>query len=414
MRLSQLLQQRVRLPVSDRRGSVSVLVALALPPLIVLMALGIDASDWAMQRVELQRVADLAAMAGAARYASTTDASAALAAAASVAAVNPVSGATVTPTFVSPASVSVTAQKSAGFLFAPSLIDSSTPPTISATAVADVSSRASGQACVLALKGIGTGVTTTDDIIVNGSPHVTLRNCDLRSNASMIFNGTPHVDVGSIVASGTILTNGSVDMTCPSGQSPCDQQSAGVQQIPDPFASTYGELLTMPAGRTNQPAGSSIPPPPANTAYRSLTFNATDASLQPGVYYVAGSVIINGNPTITGAGVTLVLGGSLIMNGTPTVTLSAPSSGSTAGLLVATTASSLTLNGNNTTTLAGAVYVPNGSITVNGSNSTASTCLVAVAQAVTFNGSDNFANSGCGALGVPPVYDLPPIARLVQ
>ncbi|GAA4476183.1 hypothetical protein GCM10023157_06560 [Gluconacetobacter asukensis] len=49
---------------SDRRGAVALLVALALPVLMGVLGLGIDVSYWAMTRLELQRVADIAAVAG--------------------------------------------------------------------------------------------------------------------------------------------------------------------------------------------------------------------------------------------------------------------------------------------------------------------------------------------------------------
>ncbi|MBB2172071.1 pilus assembly protein TadG-related protein [Gluconacetobacter asukensis] len=42
----------------------ALLVALALPVLMGVLGLGIDVSYWAMTRLELQRVADIAAVAG--------------------------------------------------------------------------------------------------------------------------------------------------------------------------------------------------------------------------------------------------------------------------------------------------------------------------------------------------------------
>src|SRR5580698_6621667 len=72
----------------DRNGSVAVISAFTAPLLVLALGLGIDVSYWMAARLELQRMADLAAMAGAANYASKTTASSALTTAANVAELN--------------------------------------------------------------------------------------------------------------------------------------------------------------------------------------------------------------------------------------------------------------------------------------------------------------------------------------
>jgi len=398
--------------------------ALALPPLILVMGLGIDVSYWATQRVELQRMADVAAMAGAARYGSTTNAAAALTTAADVAELNGLAigtrtgdgataltdtsvSASATIDFVAPAGISVRVQRYLPLLFAQAAIKNSTTKTIEATAQAQATPQP-GQACVLGLGGISNGVTTNTDITLNGNPSLSLTGCDLQSDGSMIMNGNVTVSAAEIGASGTVTTNGIVNLT-PS------TPLHGLPQVRDPLAAAYGALLAMPSGSAGRPSGMSISPPPFGEAYSSLLFNGNGAvTLAPGAYYVAGNVTFNGNLTINGSGVTLIVGGPLTFNGNVTMNLAAPSSGPTAGLLLATTGSSLTLNGNAGTDLAGAVYVPNGGVTFNGNIGVRSSCLVAVAQTFVFNGNEGFADSGCAALGAPPVYDRPPITRLVQ
>jgi Flp pilus assembly protein TadG len=419
----------------DRRGSVSVLAALTLPPLVALMALGIDVSGWGAQRIELQRLADIAAMAGAAKYAETSSASQALTAAANVAEVNGLPVGTrggnssttlsdgsvaesATITFQSAAStVSVTVQQNAPLPFAPTLITAAAP-TLTAVAVAQVSPRSSGQACVLALEGLGTGVTTNDDIGLSGNTTVTLNGCSLRSDASMSFSGNAHVDAAAIVASGTITTSGNAHITsCPSGQSPCDQQSAGVAQVPDPLAGTYGGDLGIPTTTVSQPPGPSLSPPPAGKAYTSLSFNSLQTvTLAAGVYYVQGSVSINGGATVTGSGVTIISGNGFSINGNANVALTAPSSGATAGLLFGSaSSSSIAVTGDGTLSLRGAIYARNAGVTLTGNSDTGSAaCLVVVAYTVTYTGNTHQSDSGCAALGVPPIYNFPTIARLVQ
>ncbi len=420
----------------DRRGTIALLTALALPTLVMLLGLGIDVSYWATSRVELQRIADVAAMAGAAKYASTSSASASLTTAADVAEVNgqPVgtrggdgtamltdtgSGYSTTVTYSSPASIGVAMRRSVPLMFAQVMLPGATTQTIGATAVAQAVPRTGGQACVLALEGIGNGVTTNDDINLSGNTTVTLAGCDLRSNASMAFSGNAHVDVADIVASGTIATSGNVNLTCTSGQSPCDQQMKGVQQIPDPLSGPYGGALALGQTMVTQPSGTApLSPLPAGQAYKSLSFSGNGAyTLNPGVYYVAGSVSVSGNASLTGTGVTIISKGGVSISGNGAVTLTAPTTGATAGLLYGNPAGnqSIAFSGNANQKLRGAIYAPAGGVSMSGnSDAGASACLVIVAFTVTFSGNSNQTNSGCAAMGVPPLYDLPPIARLVQ
>jgi len=106
---------------------------------------------------------------------------------------------------------------------------------------------------------------------------------------------------------------------------------------------------------------------------------------------------------------------STTISGNATVNLSAPTSGPTAGLLFGTTSASVKIARTASSTLAGAIYAPNGQVTLTG-NSDSKACLVVVANTVTYSGSSDQTNAGCATNypALPPVYDLPPIARLVQ
>jgi Flp pilus assembly protein TadG len=419
--------------VTDRRAAISLIVAASLPVLIGVMAFGIDISYWTAVRIELQRTADIAALAGAAKYASTYSSSKALTTAANIAELNglPVGSRTgdgittltdqygaYTATFAfttSPAQITATVHHSLQYTFAAILASgSSQTETISATAVAQTFPRNSNESCVLALSGYSTGITTSTDLTISGGKgtNVSMSGCDLRSDASIAFNGSPGVAVPNLVASGGI--SGSYNNTCTSSTS-CDQQFVGVPQVPDPFASTYN--LSVPASAVAQPQGTTLSPPPAGEAYQSLAFGSATYTLNPGIYYVSGSVTFDSNSAVSGTGVTIIMGsgGSLTMNGSTTVNLTAPSTGSTAGLLFgSTTSNSITFNGNASLTLAGALYTPNSSVTISGNTSSTGSCLSLVALNVAFAGSSSFASSGCAALGVPPIYDYPATARLVE
>lgn len=420
----------------DRRAAVSLVLAAAMPALVAIMALGIDVSYWTTVRVELQRTADIAAMAGAMKYASTNSPSKALTTAANVAEMNglPVGtragyGTTrLTDTYgnysatfsftSSPTQITATVQRSVTLMFGAALVASSRQTqTISAGAGAQLSSRSnSSKACAVALNGNSSGITTIDDLTVSGGKNtrITMSGCDLRSDASMNFNGTPGVAVPNLIASGSITGSYTNDCTA---TGTCDQQFTAVPQIPDPLAGTYGSDLSVPTTTIAQPSGTSLSPPPSGEAYSSLSFASGTYTLGPGVYYVSGQVTFNSNSIVNGTGVTIVMGsnGGLTMNGTVTVNLTAPATGSTAGMLFGSNgAISMSLNGDSSATLGGAIYLPNGSVNLVGNTSPSSNCLEVVALNISFGGSSSLSNASCGSLGVPDLNDYPSIAKLVQ
>lgn len=417
----------------DRRGAISAVTALILPILVGVMALGFDISYRAVVRSELQRVADVSALAGAARFASSLSSSSALTTAADVVELNgfPVgtrggSGTTTltdtygnysaTVTYTSPGKVAVTVQRIVSLLFSNMFLPTSVQ-TVAASATAQLSARGSGnQSCALALNGFSNSITTTDNLTISGgkNTNIQMSGCNLRSDASTQFNGAPTVGVPNIVASGTI--GGNYTQNCVLGQNPCDQQSTSMPQVPDPFAPAYGNLLNVSGTVTAQPSSTNFGPAPAGMVYSSLSFGSNTYNLSPGVYYVAGSVSFNGSGTVNGTGVTFIMTGTLSAAGSSILNLSAPTSGPTAGLLFGAKSddSGVSFSGNSTQNLAGAIYMPNGSVTITGNTSAASNCLISVAQSVTFAGSSSFGAAGCASLGVPTTYDLPSIARLIQ
>ncbi len=426
----------------DRRGTLSAVTALILPIMIGVMALGFDISYRAAIRSQLQRTADISALAGAGQYASTVSSAAALTTTANVIELNgfPVGtrggNGTTTLTdnygnysasisFTSPGTIVVTAQRVVSLMFSNMFLSTSSQ-TVSATAAAQISPRASGNlSCALALNGSANSITTTDNLTISGGKNtdIQMSGCNLRSDASIQFNGTPTVGTPSIVASGTV--GGSYTHNCQAGQTPCDQQSTSMPQVPDPFASTYGGLLTVSGTPIPQPSGTSFGPAPAGSVYSSLSFGSGEYTLSPGIYYVAGSVSFGGEGSVSGSGVTIVTTGSIKAGGGSTLNLSAPTSGPAAGLLFGSMSpgSGVAFDGNSTQNLTGAIYMPNGSVTITGSTNwptdstddkSTSNCLISVAQSVTFAGSSSFAASGCTSFGVPTTYDLPSVARLTQ
>src|SRR5215212_6083578 len=143
----------------DRLGNITIMSALMMPGLIGIGALVLDFGYGLLTRIEHQRVADLAAYAGAVAYSASN--STATMNAANVAALNGLSSSAVSGSLVaSPRTntnqaVSVTVTTSETTLLAPVLASGSSL-SVSASAFAEIS--AQSPACILALSGSSTGV----------------------------------------------------------------------------------------------------------------------------------------------------------------------------------------------------------------------------------------------------------------
>ena len=97
--MTQLWQQTARAATRkgiwrDRRASITVLVAVALPVMAIMAGIGVEVSQWALASSRLQRAADSAAVAGAKYYAASANASKAAGVAADTAEINGGVGAT--------------------------------------------------------------------------------------------------------------------------------------------------------------------------------------------------------------------------------------------------------------------------------------------------------------------------------
>jgi phage baseplate assembly protein gpV len=158
-----------------------------------------------------------------------------------------------------------------------------------------------------------------------------------------------------------------------------------------------------------------------------MTFkNTANVTLTAGVYFVNGSLTIQGG-SVSGSGVTFVVYGNGQIqiqnhNPAPVVALTAPASGGAPyqGLLFyqpSTDNQGAHFQGCSTgppssCTLTGAIYVPAATLTFSG-NST-STCTVLIASQITFSGSSTLNASQCGADGVTTPSNLTGAVALAE
>ena len=131
-------------------------------------------------------------------------------------------------------------------------------------------------------------------------------------------------------------------------------------------------------------------------------------SLGPGVYYVSGGDFqVNALANVSGTGVTIYLSGSshVSINGTATVNLTAPTTGTYAGMLFfgdrAGTGNN-TFNGTASSSLTGTIYFKSGKVNYLGNISGAGGCTQVVADTVNWSGTSSISQD-CASKGMTPI-----------
>jgi Flp pilus assembly protein TadG len=409
---------------------VALMTAILAPVMIMTLAMGIEVTLWSLTKVELQRIADVAAWAGARQYVVAANAQSATNTAADLAEINGASG-TATRTWNATTSTttdnSITAQVVAGVKnaadtaikvtvtrsiaksFSSIFSGAQGAETISATAVAEIVSAVAGpQPCLLALKGDGAGVTTGNDITLQGSANVTASNCSVRSDAGISLGGSSSLNVDGTYAGGSITVKGSAAIT--GGQ----YQNSG--QISDPYAnyaplqSAFSSLVSGQGSAVNISGSGTTTLSPGT--YSSLSVaGSSSVTLNPGLYTVNGPVNFGGSATITGTGVTIVSSGTLSYAGSASISLTAPVSGASSGipgiLFASQSSSDSSFLGSSSNPFGGVIYYPNGNITFGGSSSGGSTgCSEVIAGVITIYGSSNL-SANCASYGTLNFGSLP-------
>ncbi len=449
----------------DRRGAVALWMGLTTPVLIAAMGMGIEVGDWAAVKVELQRTADAAAIAGAYYYDANSGkanlAQNAATAAAYVAQINGASGATgmtwnsdsktladdkITTQIVSgvqnPVDIAMQATVSRTVSLAIGKIFKADPSvTLSASSIAEVvPGSTGGPACILALQGDITGVTTTDDLDLSGNVTVTATSCALRSNASVTIAGHVNVTAQAIYAAGTYtVKGGSATVTA------AIHTNAG--QIPDPFlsdtalqnaltaaASISSSVLpiscnksgcTGPSGCCTNTTSDGTTTATVNPgSYGGLSANSqATVVLSPGLFEFRGDVSFAGGAQLTANNVTIAtagLGGSgssFLGNSAAALTAATTdnaTNGQIAGTFFATgSANATTFGGTSGTQFTGLIYQPNGTVKLAGNSTDGSSgCAEVVAFDVRITGNSSL-SSNCTGYGLPTINSLPASSRVV-
>ncbi len=386
-------------------GTTAVIIALTLPICLGLMGLGTEAGYWYFRQRQLQTAADLSAFAGAVALRNgQTSGSAEVTAEAEVTNFNingtavanapPTSG-----THQNPQSMEVILTETQPRFFS-QFFDSSTLK-VTTRAVATYDDGA--PACILALdKSAGKSVW------FQGSSVTTLLGCEVMANS---------------VAGNAVEVDGSAQLT-----TPCINAVGGVT-----LNNSNVTLTGCPAPRTNLPpavdpyAGISAPAvlgPCVDGTYNNvgvispLHYCKLDLKgtilLNPGVYIIDGgafkinaSANVSINPAapadaVTGLGVMFYLmnHATVSFNGTATINLAAPTTGIYKGILFMAdkntqgTGDAVTINGNASSKLVGALYFPTQIVSFTGNYSSLNKCIAIVSQQVQLSGNSDL-NSDC-------------------
>jgi len=405
--------------LTDRRGVVGILFALAMPVLIGFTALGTEVGLWYLERRNLQTAADVSAIAAAFEVLNGTgdEASAAEREAVRHGLSLPSGGIQVNNPPTSGANagdndaVEVLLTEPRTPLFAGMFMDG--PVDITARAVARMTS--SGDACVLALDP-----TAYRAVDVAGTANLQMGGCVLAANSNnaqaVSIRGNATVRALTLATSGDYRISGLGSLVT---ELP---PRTGATPVSNPYADREIPAFGS-CGQTNYKRTSSTPVTISAGVYcGGMDFGALSVvNFSPGTYIVnRGGFVINGGATVTctgctgSSGVTIVLTGSsgsyatASIAGNANVTLKAPSSGSLSSLLFfqdpnAPAGVTDRFNGGSTANLSGALYFPNQNVEFSGNTANGGAkCTQIVASTVSFTGTSNI-GAECDDSGVDTI-----------
>jgi Flp pilus assembly protein TadG len=388
--------------LTSRSGNVGIIFALAMPLVIGSAALSVETSYWYYKQHQLQAAADNAAFAAGLDARNGQTVAVLDATALNVATQNTYDNSLGTIVVENPpssgpyagntAAVTVTLTQREQRFF--TQLFSSAPVIVKATATSVF--QTTSDACILALDPGASGAAT-----FTGNSSLTLNGCVVMSNSiasdSVYVWGAANLTTNCVMSAGGYADHGGLTETA------CNAPTTNAPAAPDPYKN-----LPAPAVDTSHCAngnGANLNP---GTYCGGLTLKG-NTNLKPGVYVINGGVLdFNANANITGSGVTFFLtnGATVTMNGNAAVNISAPTSGTYAGILFYGDRNSPGLtekfNGTAGSQMTGAIYFPTDNVTYLGNFSGANGCTYIVADTVSYSGNTNF-NVNCTNYGMAPI-----------
>jgi Flp pilus assembly protein TadG len=240
----------------SRKASVAMVFALTLPVILGIAALVAEYGNALVTEANNQRVADMAAYAGALAYSKTNSTDSMVSAGTKVASLNGIASTDIQLALVTspktPTSQAVQATVTTGYtLLLSRVISTATNLPVSATAYTEFGGAAS---CILALDGSLTGVT------LSGGTRITASSCAVNSNASVTVPCGTYI-TASVISYNTTLTQG------------CSGISGSIVKntTADPFAGNAG--VATATGRIATVLAQTAPAAPTVTGGVDVDFN---------------------------------------------------------------------------------------------------------------------------------------------
>ncbi|RUT98404.1 pilus assembly protein [Mesorhizobium sp. USDA-HM6] len=256
------------------------------------------------------------------------------------------------------------------------------------------------QACVLALDPHASSAVS-----LQGSTNVAMAGCVIAANSdasgAVSRGGSAIVSAGCVSTVGTTsgLTPPNATLSC---GAPLENQYASFDPLANVAPPPYGLCTTMPNGKaiTLSPG-----------TYCDKTWSG-QITLNPGVYILRNVAIKpGGNGSLTGHGVTIFLmeGSQITINANETVDLSPMTSGPYAGITIFQAhgnTQALTINGGSGSVVSGFIYAPDAAITYAGNSdmSAEGSCLRLVGKTVAMTGNSAVKSDCTAELGNREMY----------
>jgi len=393
-RSESMTRRSIRELWADRAGGAAVVMAVTLPVFAGGLGMGTEVGYWYFSQRKVQNSADVAAYAGAVALRSGNDAAVieeAVAAAAEKAGYDASRGMLIA---VSPPesgayegdanAVEVRAQEALPRMFSALFADGNVE--VAGRAVALIGE---GQpTCVLALDETASGAVT-----FTGSTGAILVGCNVHANSlsetAAVVSGSATVETPCLSSSGGVSVTDGLLLT------ECAVPYINADQVADPYADLPAPDTTAPCKAQNSFGGGA-----------GATYNITGGrycggmniqrtvNMAPGMYVVDGGTLsVNSTAEVSGSDLTFYLtnGATLSMNGGAQIDISAPTSGTYAGVLIFVDRdepfNDYTVNGDSGSTVNGAIYAQNGHVRMNGSSTFGGGCTQIVARTIEFSGS---------------------------
>jgi len=403
----------------------AITIGLMMTSLAGLVGLSVDIGDWYATRRAMQSAVDAAALGGALQIFEGNTSAQATAAANTDGSLNKtglVSGATLTVAVdMANQVVTATMTKTADLLLAGLFLGSA--PTITVSAKAGMVNGGT-PACLLTTSTTGTGLALTG----NGSISA--------SGCGIVVDST---------SSSAITTTGNATVTSKALCGPGGYTGTGYNPAPSSCIAMTDPLYNWPAPSTvNDPCGYNNTSVGGNGATTlspgvycggiSVGANAT-ANFQPGIYILRnGALTGTGNAVINGTGVSFYMTGTgtavqlenddISITGNVTVNVTAPTSGTMAGIAIYQDHSAPTgdisnkLAGNGTINFTGVLYFGNQNLTIsgNGTQDGQAAFTAFIANTLTYTGNGSLVlNANYSNTSVPLPAGLAfPVVALIQ